>query len=89
MLRESQIASLPAPTASVIKALTAKYTMQDSATKKYPVLGGSCSDLFSDEAELVSLRQPEHQDRLTTFVQEHLAFLFRVCLPVECLLAIC
>ena len=83
MLRESQLALLPMPSVNVTKALKVKYIMKTPDGKTYPTLGGSCVDLLEHETDLVSLKQPEHADRLTIFVQEHLSFLFRVMNPLQ------
>jgi hypothetical protein len=61
-----------------MKALASKMSMRGPDGKKYPVLGGSCADLITHQADMVSLKQPEHNDRLTTYVQERFGFLFRV-----------
>lgn len=42
------------------------------------MLGGSSRDLYEDRDDLVALRRPEHPDRLTSFVQDHMGSLFEV-----------
>jgi len=77
MMFESQLASLSTPSNKVLTAFTKRLVMGDGE-KFYPVLGGSCSNLLSDANDLVALKISEHSDRLTSFAQDHLAFLFQV-----------
>jgi hypothetical protein len=84
MMYESQLAALPRPSPSILKAFSQKMALKGDNGTTYPLLGGSCSDLLSNEADLVSLKRPEQEDRLTSFVQEHLAFMFRVSSRIHC-----
>jgi hypothetical protein len=43
-----------------------------------PILGGYSAALYSQNEDLVMLKQPEHEDRLTAFVQRYLPVFFLV-----------
>jgi len=43
-----------------------------------PILGGHSAELYSTNEDLVLLKQPTHEDRLTAFVHQYLAVFFAV-----------
>jgi hypothetical protein len=51
---------------------------EDSDPMRYPILGGHSANLLDDLNDLLTLKIPEHEDRLTRFVQNYLGCLFRV-----------
>ena len=79
LLFESTLATLPRPSKGILRAfLTEFYNQSDGKGEPFPTLGGHSAGLYDDIDDLVALRVQADQDRLTTFVQEHLAFLFPV-----------
>jgi hypothetical protein len=73
------MASLPRPTRKTLKAFNQVFfskTSEDS--RERPLLLGSSKNLYDDEEDLVALNVPEHPDRLTTFVQDHMGYMFTV-----------
>lgn len=44
----------------------------------FPTLGGNSKSLYDDANDLVAVKIPAEQDRLSMFIQDHFAFLFRV-----------
>lgn len=46
--------------------------------RRDPILGGSSAELYSTNEDLVLLKQPTHEDRLTAFVHQYLAVFFAV-----------
>ncbi|OCL01209.1 hypothetical protein AOQ84DRAFT_351025 [Glonium stellatum] len=78
LLFEYTLATLPPPTKRTLEAFRWHFFNGDPAgSDSFPTLGGHSSGLFDDEDDLMALRMAEDQDRLTTFVQNHLSFLFQ------------
>ena len=79
LLVESTLASLPRPSKGTLRAFQSVFYNEGQVKgDPFPTLGGHSSGLYDDIDDLVTLRVQEDQDRLTTFTQEHLAFLFPV-----------
>ena len=79
MLSESSMASLPRPTHKTLKAFHQIFFSKSSGdASERPLLLGSSRNLYDDEEDLVALNVPEHPDRLTTFVQDHMGYMFTV-----------
>ncbi|KAF2822691.1 hypothetical protein CC86DRAFT_300463 [Ophiobolus disseminans] len=76
LLFESTLASLPPPSKRVLRAFRTEFLNESLGSGSFPTLGGHSTGLYDDIDDLVALRMPESQDRLTTFVQEHLGVLF-------------
>ena len=82
LLFESTLATLPRPSKKVLKAFKTEFYNEGKCKGgSFPTLGGSSENLYDDIDDLVALRVQDDQDRLTTFAQEHLAFLFPVSGP--------
>jgi len=82
LLFESTLATLPRPPKGVIRAFQIEYYNQsDGKREPFPILGGHSAGIYDDIDDLIALRVQDDQDRLTTFAQEHLAFLFPVSDP--------
>ena len=82
LLFESTLATLPRPPKGVIRAFQIEYYNQsDGKREPFPTLGGHSAGIYDDIDDLIALRVQDDQDRLTTFAQEHLAFLFPVSDP--------
>lgn len=45
----------------------------------FPTLGGSSKWVYDDANDLVATKNPAEQDRLSMFIQDNFAFLFKVC----------
>ncbi|OAL49312.1 hypothetical protein IQ07DRAFT_622405 [Pyrenochaeta sp. DS3sAY3a] len=65
----------PPPSKSVYRAFKNEVFVK-SENGLIPVLGGNSAGLYDDVDELMALRVQENPDRLSTFVQENLGFLF-------------
>lgn len=79
LLFESTLATLPRPSKGVLKAFRLKFhNGVKGKDGSFPTLGGSSAGLYDNIDDLVALRVQDDQDRLTSFAQEHLAFLFPV-----------
>jgi len=48
------------------------------ANQRDPIFGGHSATLYEINHDLVLLKQPAHEDRVTTFVQQYLPVLFLV-----------
>lgn len=73
------MASLPSPTHKTLSPFLRKFNNKTTgAVEGFEMLGGSSRDLYEDRDDLVALRRPEHPDRLTSFVQDHMGSLFEV-----------
>ena len=75
---ESHLASLPKPTKRTLKACRYHFFNRGTGTE-YPTLGAHSGTLFDDSDDLVALCAEPDRDRLTAFVQDHLAWMFPVC----------
>lgn len=79
LIFESTLARLPEPNNKTLKAFRRRFFNGGSKDDHaFPILGGHSSHLLDDADDLVALKVEEEQDRLTVFVQNHLAFLFQV-----------
>jgi hypothetical protein len=83
MLLESTFASLPRPPKSVFSAFRGRfYNENNGHGEPFAILGGHSAALYDDIDDLVTLKVQTDPDRLTSFAQKHLAFLFPVCVTV-------
>ena len=79
MLFESTLAVLKSPPSRTFDAIHHASKRFNKAAKRWdPVLGGYSATLYSTNDDLVLLKQPEHDDRLTAFVHKYLPVLFVV-----------
>jgi hypothetical protein len=79
LLFESTLAILKPPPSRTFDAIYDKSRLFNETTKQWnPLLGGCSSTLYSTNDDLVLLKQPEHEDRLTAFVHKYLPVLFVV-----------
>jgi hypothetical protein len=79
LMFESTLATMPPPPKKVLRAFQEEYYNQhDGKSQPFPTLGGHSADIYDDRDDLVALRVLDDSDRLTTFAQERLAFLFPV-----------
>ena len=79
LLFESTLATFPRPPKRVLRAFQMEfYNQSDGKGEPFPTLGGHSAGIYDDIDDLVALRVQDDQDRLTTFAQKHLAFLFPV-----------
>lgn len=79
LAHESVLSSLPAPDKKTLKAF--KYNFfhgRPHEEESFPILGGPGMRLYDDGEDLVVLRAPERQDRLSILVQDYLGCFFRV-----------
>lgn len=77
MFFESHLASLPRPTKRTLEAFRYQFFNRSSGAE-FPTLGANSATLFDDADDLVALRAEQDRDRLTAFVQDHLAWVFQV-----------
>lgn len=81
LIFESTLATLPASSKGVLRAFQGEfYNKTSTKGELLPTLGGSSANMYDDRDDLVALRVQDSPDRLSTFAQEHLAFLFPVSL---------
>lgn len=79
LLLESKLAELDSPPVRTFDTLYHISTRYNKASKRRePVLGGHSATLYESENDLVLLRQPVYEDRVTMFVQRYLPILFLV-----------
>ena len=74
LLLHSKLLRLKAPATNTLKAFRQQFG-QDAGK---PMLRGHSSRILDDEDDLVALRVPTHQDRLTMAVQQYCPWLFVV-----------
>ncbi|KAF2740306.1 hypothetical protein EJ04DRAFT_558850 [Polyplosphaeria fusca] len=71
------MAVLKPPPARTFHAINHAATRVNKAAKRQDaVLGGYSGELYSNNDDLVLLKQPEHEDSLTDFVHKYLPVLF-------------
>lgn len=78
LLLYSQILGLKAPAHNTFKAYKRWFEPKPRKTK----LRGHSSHILDDESDLVALRVPANQDRLTRIVQTYFPWLFLVSPPL-------
>lgn len=79
LMFESTLASMPLPSDTVLRTFQNEFhNKNDGKNQPFATLGGNSEHLYDDRDDLVALRLEESPDRLTRFVQEHLAFMFPV-----------
>jgi hypothetical protein len=77
MIFESYLATLAHPTKRTLRAFRWQF-FNGSHDEDYPTLGAHSASLFNNTDDLVTLGTREEHDRLTTLVQDHLAWIFHV-----------
>jgi hypothetical protein len=79
LLFESTLATMPRPRKRTLRAFREEFHNWHSGNgDPFPTLGGQSAGVYDDIEDLVALRAQDTTDRLSTFAQEHLAFLFPV-----------
>ena len=76
LLRQSKVLELKALAKNTLKAFK-MWFKPDSAQSR---LRGHSAGILDNESDLVALRDPANQDRLTSIVQTYFPWLFLVCL---------
>ncbi|KAH6677381.1 hypothetical protein B0J14DRAFT_584138 [Halenospora varia] len=73
----------PPPSSSTVKAMRSWFfnNTSNTSTKPVPRLWGASSNLYSNPSDLVALRVPANQDRLSLFIQNNFSLLFRITSP--------
>ncbi|KAJ9667112.1 hypothetical protein H2201_002631 [Coniosporium apollinis] len=74
---ESSVASLGQPSRRTLDALRHFFNPKSEKPDGFTLLGGCSSGLYEDEDDLVALRIPLQQDRLTSIVQTHFPVFFK------------
>ncbi|EON62136.1 hypothetical protein W97_01355 [Coniosporium apollinis CBS 100218] len=74
---ESSVASLGQPSRRTLDALRHFFNPKSEKPDGFTLLGGYSSGLYEDEGDLVALRIPLQQDRLTSIVQTHFPVFFK------------
>ena len=78
MLFESTLAALGPPPNRTFDAINHKMTKGKGNGEAATALEGCSAGLYSKNDDLVLLKQPLHEDRLTSFVQRYLAVILIV-----------
>lgn len=68
------------PAATTVKALRDWFLDKNNKVSPTPQLWGSSQTMFNNEYDLVALRVPADQDRLSEFILNHFGGFFKVCL---------
>ncbi|KAF2812331.1 uncharacterized protein BDZ99DRAFT_357544, partial [Mytilinidion resinicola] len=77
LLFENTLLSLDPPSQRVLQALRKKFhNVTPGDPEGWPTLGGASSSIYEDGTDLIALRRPPHQDRMTAFVRERLGIFF-------------
>lgn len=79
LIYESTLASLGPPPARTFDAVHHAATRYDKKSKQQEsIFDGHSARLYNTNTDLVVLKQPEYEDRLTGFVQRYLPIIFVV-----------
>ena len=79
LLFESTLASVKPPAKRTLEAFRfGFFNGKPGSDKSFPTLGGSGAALYDNREDLLALRMPESDDRLTNFARDHLGCLFPV-----------
>ncbi|KAH7413880.1 hypothetical protein DE146DRAFT_750072 [Phaeosphaeria sp. MPI-PUGE-AT-0046c] len=77
LMFESTLASMLLLSDMVLRTFRDQFhNKNDGKNAPYATLGGNSEHLYDDKDDIVALRLEDSPDRLTKFVQEHLAFMF-------------
>ncbi|KAH0541718.1 hypothetical protein FGG08_003810 [Glutinoglossum americanum] len=79
ILLESTLLSLPPPSARTLEAFRSHFHNVDRGD--FPTLGGRSAHILDDSDDLIALRTPMGQDRMTKLVREHLGIFFQTSPP--------
>lgn len=79
LFAEEQLASMSHPDEKTLEAFRyAFFNGRPDDSMSFPTLGGNSKWLYDDANDLVALKIPAEQDRLSKFIQDNFAFLFKV-----------
>ena len=79
LIYESTLASLGPPPARTFDAVHHAATHHDKISKQQEsIFDGHSARLYSTNTDLVVLKKPEYEDRLTCFIQRYLHIIFLV-----------
>jgi len=79
LLFESTLAMLKMPPSRTFDAFQHAFMRYNERENRWdPILSGFSAELYSNNEDLVLLKQPTHEDRLTAFVHQYLAVFFAV-----------
>ncbi|KAJ9655398.1 hypothetical protein H2201_008812 [Coniosporium apollinis] len=74
---ESSIASLGQPSRRTLDALRHFFKPKSEKSDGFTLLGSHSAGLYDDENDLIALKTPQQQDRLTSIVQTHFPVFFK------------
>lgn len=77
---ESAILALRKPSRQAHDAFKRHFWNEESDVGSFPTLGGSSTNVYDDRGDLVALKRPLEEDRLTMFLRKHCALVFMVSL---------
>ena len=75
---ESTMISLPSPHSRTLEAYRKIFNNERNPEGPFPALGGQSAKILDKESDLVSLRTPHEEDRLTQFLRHFLPLFFTV-----------
>ena len=79
LLFESTLAILKPPPSRTFDTVHHAFMRENKSEARWdPVLGGHSAELYRKDDDLVVLKQPIYEDRITVFVQKYLSVLFIV-----------
>jgi hypothetical protein len=79
LIFESTLATIPIPSKRVLKAFQNEFhNKTDGMGEPFPTLGGCSANIYERVDDLVALKVEDGKDRLNSFAQGYLAFLFPV-----------
>jgi hypothetical protein len=77
IVMESTVLSLKPPSSRVLKTFQNVFNNVGSDEEEFPVLGGDNADTYN-ENDLIMLKAPTDEDRLTSFLRNYFPQLFIV-----------
>ena len=83
-MTESTILSLRRPTRQTFDAFQGYFNDSDDSGMPYPMLLRCSAFIYDKREDLVSLRRPAEEDRLTVVLRKYVPFLFMTRKPAKC-----
>jgi hypothetical protein len=76
LVMESTMLSLRRPAKQTFDAFLDEFNNQGNSKGPYPTLGGRSASLYDEREDLIALRRPAEEDRLTIVLRRYFPFLF-------------
>ena len=80
---ESTLISLKPPQARILEAFRKTFHNVGDSRETFPTLGGRSAEILDEVDDLMALRSPLEEDRLTQFLRCYFPMLFLLYVPLQ------